>query len=557
MNRKRLVPVGVLAVATLSVPFAGAAAAPESGGGEVIDGGTFVGGPPEHIDPALNTTLDAYQVINALYDGLTDIDVSDPENTRIVPLLAESYEPNEDATVWTFTIRDGLPLVGDRGADGADRRQRRCPAIGGGGEIIDGSTFVLGVPNHIDPQLNTELDSYQVINALYDGLTDIDATDPENVHTVPHQAESYEPNEDATVWTFTIRDGLQFADGEPILPSTYKRSWERAAALGGDYSYLLNFIEGGAEALEAGGGDISGVVADDEAMTLTVTLSAPYANFDAVAGFQMFLPTPGSRRRRTGETTRTRRWSATVRTRWRSRAPTRRSSSSRTTTGPATSTARRGTTEPERIMFLVSPTRHVVQRVGSRRDRQRARFRRRAPRRRARTGARRSTSRSWPRTTSCFNPADPRVGGEENMLLRQAISQAIDRDAINEAIFNGMRTVATGITPPGIPGFAENLCDYCAYDPDAAQAAFDEWTAAGNALDDPLPIQFAVGGGHEAVVDIIVENLAAIGIEAEPDGRIGETYFAELTDGACVFCRDRLDRRLPDVRQLHVRPLRH
>jgi hypothetical protein len=55
----------------------------------LIDGGTFIAGPPEHIDPALNSTLDAYQVINAMYDGLNDIDVSDPENTRIVPLLAE------------------------------------------------------------------------------------------------------------------------------------------------------------------------------------------------------------------------------------------------------------------------------------------------------------------------------------------------------------------------------------------------------------------------------------------------------------------------------------
>src|SRR5262245_66625659 len=110
MIHRRLVPLGLAALAALSIPVAGAAAAPQSaeGGGEVIDGGTFVGGPPEHIDPALNTTLDAYQVINAMYDGLTDIDVSDPENTRIVPLLAESYEPNEDATVWTFTIRDGL-----------------------------------------------------------------------------------------------------------------------------------------------------------------------------------------------------------------------------------------------------------------------------------------------------------------------------------------------------------------------------------------------------------------------------------------------------------------
>ena len=106
------------------------------------------------------------------------------------------------------------------------------------------------------------------------------------------------------------------------------------------------------------------------------------------------------------------------------------------------------------------------------------------------------------------------VGGDENLLLRQAISQAIDRDEINEAVYDGSRTTSTGITPPGIPGFAEDLCEYCAYDPEAAQAAFDEWKAAGNELTEPIPIQFNAGAGHEPVVQIIVDNLAAIGIEA-------------------------------------------
>ena len=106
---------------------------------------------------------------------------------------------------------------------------------------------------------------------------------------MPHVAESFEANDDASVWTFTIRDGQAFAGGEEILPSTFKASWERAAALAGDYSYLLTFIEGGEEALDpASDHTISGVVADDEAMTLTVTLSAPYSNFPAVAGFQLF-----------------------------------------------------------------------------------------------------------------------------------------------------------------------------------------------------------------------------------------------------------------------------
>ena len=135
-----------------------------------------------------------------------------------------------------------------------------------------------------------------------------------------------------------------------------------------------------------------------------------------------------------------------------------------------------------------------------------------------------------------INLADPRVGGEENVLLRQAISMAIDRDAINESVYNGLRSVSTGVTPPGIPGFAENLCDYCAYDPEAAQAAYDEWLAAGNEPE-TIPIQFNADAGHEPVVAIFVDNLAAIGIEAEADPRISETYFSELADGACVVCR--------------------
>ena len=75
-------------------------------GGEFVDLGTFVGDPPEHIDPALNVTLDAYQVVNALYDGLTEIDSSDPKNPEVKPLVAESFEPNADATEWTFKIND-------------------------------------------------------------------------------------------------------------------------------------------------------------------------------------------------------------------------------------------------------------------------------------------------------------------------------------------------------------------------------------------------------------------------------------------------------------------
>ena len=164
----------------------------------------------------------------------------------------------------------GLSLVAAAcgGDDDDERRPSGRPEEEAqqGGEIVDLGTFVGDPPEHIDPALNTTLDAYQVVNAVYDGLTDIDASDPDNPEIVPLVAESFEPNEDATEWTFTIRDGLTFSDGEEILPSTFQRSWERASNpdFAGDYSYLFNFIEGGAEKLDGTADTLAGVEADDD-----------------------------------------------------------------------------------------------------------------------------------------------------------------------------------------------------------------------------------------------------------------------------------------------------
>ncbi len=438
-------------------------------------------------------------------------------------------------TWWLATAVIGIgaaavPIVGNA----AESPQ----AAAGGGEVIDLGTFVGDPPEHLDPALNSTLDAYQVINAMYDGLTDIDSTDPAASVIVPHLAESYEPNADATVWTFQIREGLTFADGEAILPSTFARSWERASNpdFAGDYSYLFNFIEGGAAKLAGEAETLSGVVADDAAMTLTVTLSAPYANFDAVAGFQLFFPVPAAADESPGDY----------------------ENGVMVGNGPYTLEAARSDeeivlvrndawagdfagntweTRADRIVFKVIADPDTSYNAFEAGEGDTANI---PPARADEAQAAHGTTLDVNILGSyhyVFNFRDERVGGDENLLLRQAISLAIDRAAINEAVYNGMRSLSTGITPPGIPGFQADLCDYCTYDAAAAQAAFDEWTAAGNALDGPLPIQFNADAGHEPVVAIVVDNLAAIGIEAELDPRPTETYFTELAEGACVFCR--------------------
>ena len=67
----------------------GGAGAGDSGEtAELVDVATFAAGPPANLDPALNGDADAYSVVNQLYDGLTDLDTSDPEDPEVVPLVA-------------------------------------------------------------------------------------------------------------------------------------------------------------------------------------------------------------------------------------------------------------------------------------------------------------------------------------------------------------------------------------------------------------------------------------------------------------------------------------
>lgn len=406
-----------------------------------------------------------------------------------------------------------------------------------GGEFVDLGTFVGDPPEHIDPALNSTLDAYQVINAVYDGLTELDFfTDPANPITVPLLADTYEANEAADVWTFHIRDGAQFANGEEINASTFQASWERVADLAGDYSYLLTFIDGGAERLAGEADTISGVEADDASRTLTVTLDAPYSNFDAVVGFQLFFPVPAEAIEAGAD--------------WENQAMFGN--------GPYMLEGPRndqeiilvpndnwqgdfeGSTWPDRLS-------RIIFRTQSDPDTSFAAFEAGEGDNANIPAGRIAQAQDEYGTTLddtilgsyhfVINGRDDRIGGPENLKLRQAVSAAIDREDINAAVYNGSRTVSTGIVPPGIPGFEEGLCDYCGYDPDLAEQLFSEWQDEGGVQDGPLPIQFNADAGHEPVVAIILDNLAAVGIEAEAQPFPSETYFSQLADGACVICR--------------------
>jgi oligopeptide transport system substrate-binding protein len=431
----------------------------------------------------------------------------------------------------------------DEGADEGGATEGQAEGVQGG-ELVDLSTFGQGPGEHIDPRLSTTVSESQVGDSLYDGLTTTDYSDIENPVTRGVVAESWESNDDATEFTFTVRDDLSFSDGSPVLPSSFQRGWESASdpEFAGDYSYLFSFIEGGQEKLDGAADTISGVEVDDDAMTITLRLSAPYANFPAVIGFHTFAPMPEA----VDDLADQNEWE----------------NGEMIGNGPFMMDAPRNDQEivlvpnpewdgtkydeelglPEQpfldqITFRVSADEDTAYNAFEAGEGQVAPI---VAGRVQEAVDNYATTLNDPVLGSYyfgFNQENPIVGGEDNKLLRQAISQAIDRDEINEAVYEGTRTNSTGITPPGIPGFQEGLCEFCTYDPDAAQAAYEEWQAAGNSLDEPLPVQFNADAGHEPVVQIVIDNLDQIGIPATAVPIPSETYFGQLADGACVFCR--------------------
>ncbi len=139
-----------------------------------------------------------------------------------------------------------------------------------------------------------------------------------------------------------------------------------------------------------------------------------------------------------------------------------------------------------------------------------------------------------------FNMKDPVVGGPQNLKLRQAISLAIDKDRMIRDIYNGSRRTATGVTPPGIPGFKEGISRFPTRDLNRARQVLGEWEReSGKRAADlpPIKLNFGQGAGHAENATIIQANLQELGIKSELDPRESRTYFTQMRRGEGQFFR--------------------
>ncbi|MEV6025456.1 ABC transporter substrate-binding protein [Streptomyces sp. NPDC052036] len=155
----------------------------------------------------------------------------------------------------------------------------------------DGGTFRLGItePVAIDPYNAQESEGTLVADNLFTGLYD---PTPDG-QVVPALATSKKVSADGKTWTFTIKKGTKFSNGEPVDAAAFIRGWNRVAvkSAASDVAYHMAGIAGFADVQSGKAQTMSGLTAPDP-YTLQVKLSAADFEFYIKTTHTVFSPVP-------------------------------------------------------------------------------------------------------------------------------------------------------------------------------------------------------------------------------------------------------------------------
>lgn len=151
-------------------------------------------------------------------------------------------------------------------------------------------TFVLNnEPDTIDPTITNNSFATPFIVNCFEGLV----TYNEAGEVVPGNAETWSSNDDMTVYTFKLREGLKWSDGTPLTANDYVYSAFRVLdpATAGQYVNMISdYVVNGNEyyAGEVTAEEVGIKALDD--LTLEFTLSAPCPYFVDLVSMWVYFP---------------------------------------------------------------------------------------------------------------------------------------------------------------------------------------------------------------------------------------------------------------------------
>ncbi len=156
---------------------------------------------------------------------------------------------------------------------------------GGGGDAApadggsDAATVVtLQAPTPLismDPVVVTDGTSFSALTMCFSGLMSLDA----DGNPVPDAAESFTVSDDGTLYTFKLRDGAVWSNGDPVTANDFVYAWDRMRSeeSAADYAFLWDICA--VESYKA---------VDD--LTFEVKLSSPSGFFLGLTAFPSMFP---------------------------------------------------------------------------------------------------------------------------------------------------------------------------------------------------------------------------------------------------------------------------
>ena len=379
---------------------------------------------------------------------------------------------------------------------------------GGTVKASEGGTFkyYISDPVAIDHYNLQESEGTQVGHVLFDSLVEWDWDKGE---VKAKAAESWEINDDNTVFTFHLKDA-KFHNGDPVTSESFKRGWQRLVdttmTTPGEIGYHLAPVAGYDEMAAGEATELTGLTCPDD-KTFVVTLKEPMADFLAVCCHPGLAPAPQAAiddaanyllapigngpfmmdgKWESGQYINVKRFDD-----YYGDKPALDAINFSIQKDPKTAYSE---LEAGNMDFCQIPTgrfAELTEKYGSSVDGYTI-----SPSRQTLAGAEASVY------YLAVNLEDETMANKD---LRHAIGLAINRQNIVDTLFEGVRQPADNVFPPII----------------------DEKGLAGTTI----KLSYNSGGGHEDIMSCIQADLTAVGLNVEQDTKEWAAYLQGLTDG--------------------------
>lgn len=401
--------------------------------------------------------------------------------------------------------------------------------------------YYISNPDCIDAYNLNEDQGTQVGYLLFDALTSFDFDKNE---LVPKAAESWEANEDATEFTFHLREGMKFHNGEDCDAESFVRGYTRVVnpAYGhknaGVLDYHLALVEGYEECLADTEGKVmlSGCTAKD-ATTFVVKLTSPYADFPYVAAHPALAPAPKVVEDKDQQDAF---YLAPI-----GNGPFQMDGSwvdGQYVNVKAFADYYGDKPEVQNIQFNIQKDVETAYREFTAGNYDFAEIPTASLTDALSTYGEAEDGYTATPGKQCLTGAEVSVyylnmNTQDEVLkdvdVRRAISMAINRQAICDTLFNGLRQPADDILPPKILGYKEGAWKYSKYDKDAAAALLDAKYPADADGNRNLSITLSYNpeGGHKEIMEMVQADLKAVGIDAVADSREWKAILADYRSG--------------------------